>query len=264
MAKSRLPNDIRVTPPPRPEKSGDVSVVDIDKLHLSISKIASAVNRSARHTEQIPEIKRKVEGTSEKVIKLDTKMEHVTERVEKIENKVDEGHECSQIDVIAEIKTDQRDSSQKIEADVQRGIKRSGEIAFLKKETAEIESNVEDIKKAPRRMFYGLIGVIITILTGSGGAVWFLAQLEADVSHEREQRVDQFNRIETQIKSIAKTSNPAPVIRQVQKLERTVDRSTDREEEYNTLCADMPRHEKGVFVKVLRRRGRRIPRSCLE
>lgn len=258
MAKSRTP-DIRVTPPPSPIKGQEV-----EKLNESIAKIASAVNRSARHTEQIPDIRNKVEITREKVIALDTKMGAVTERVAKVEDRVSAGHACQIPDTIEALKHSQRDSSQKLDITLQKDAKQSGEIRALKEDTVNILSDVADIKRAPQRLFYGLLGIVITLLTGAAGAVWFIAALSAEVEFERNRRTEQFQRIEQQLKGVARNTNPTPVIEQVEKLERTVRNSDGLEEEYNALCADMPFHEKRVFAKVLKRRGRRVPRSCLE
>lgn len=237
---------------------------DLKQLHDTISKMASAVNRSARHTEQIPEIKKKVESTSEKVIQLDTKFEAERERVTKIENKVEGGHDCYQVDVIAEVKDAQREASQKIEKDVQKGIEQEGKIAALVKEQSETEADVADIKKAPRRMFYGLLGVILTIVTGAGGAIWFLAQLESDVEHEREQRVEQFKRIETQIKQVAQKADPTPVKQALSDLSDDLEEANGHEEEFNRMCDGMGRYEKRFLKTSFSKRGKRVPASCLE
>lgn len=260
--------DLMVTPPPRPrrystKRGSVVPASDIIKLHESISKVASAVNRSARHTEQIPEIKKRVESTSDKVVALDTKMESMTDRVTRVEDKVDQGHDCYQAVIIEEIKTNQRESSQKIELDVQKGIKQSGEIAILRAGTSSLQEDLADIKRTPRRMFFGLIGVIVTIAISAGGAVWFLAQLENDVRHEREQRVGQFKRIEVQIKTIAKNADPAPVKKALKSLEEEIESSNGHEKRYDQMCEEMSRVEKRFIKKTLAKRRRRVPLSCL-
>jgi len=270
MGDSDHPKDLRVTPPPRLDTSSTrkggrtVANIDVEKLHDTLDKMASTINKSAKHTEQIPDIKKKVEATSDKVIELNTKMGVTTERITKIEDKVDKGHDCYQIDVIAELKDTQREASQKIEKDVQKGIEQEGKIASLLKETSETEADVEDMKKAPRRMFYGLLGIIATIVTGALGAAWFLAELSKDVEFERTQRADQIKRIETQIQAVAQKADPAPVKQVLENIEDEIEESNGHEERYNSLCDGMPRHEKRFMKSTLIKRGKAIPTSCLE
>lgn len=270
MGSSDHPKDLRVTPPPSLARSStggrgkSVSDLDVEKLHQTLDKMASTINKSAKHTEQIPDIKKKVESTSDKVIQLDTKMESMTERVTTIEGKVDRGHDCFQIDVIAELKKKQDDSSQKIDTDINKGIEQRAKLDALVKEQASTEQDVEDIKKAPRRMFYGLLGVIVTIVTGSLGAAWFLAELSKDVEFERTQRTEQFRRIESQIQVVGTKADTAPMRQQLNEIEDEIEQSNGHEQRYNALCEDMPRHEKRFFKNSLLKRGKAIPTSCLE
>lgn len=240
-----------------------MSNVDVEKLQKSLEKMASTINKSARHTEKIPDIQKKVDQTTEGVIELKTEMRGMTDRVSKVEVKVDEGHACQIPDTIAALKDTQREASQKIELDVQHGIKQSGEITALKKETSEIEADVQDIKKVPRRMFYSLISIVITILVGSGGAVWFLAELSKDVEFERQQRTDQFERIETQIKAVGTKADPAQIRNELVELEQAVKTSNGHEEEFHLLCDGMPTYQRRTVRKVLLKNNRRIPESCL-
>ena len=113
-------------------------------------------------------------------------------------------------------------------------------------------------------MFYGLLGVIMTIVAGGLSAAWFLAQLERNVAHEQEQRVEQFKRIESQIKSAASKSNTAPVTKALENLEDEIETSNGHEEAYNSLCDGMPRHERRFMKTTLTKRQKRVPTSCLE
>jgi hypothetical protein len=261
-------SDLRVSPPPRLDKlsirSEGAMSVDIEKLQNSLEKMASTINRSASHTERIPEIQKKVESTVEKVVTLVTKMDVTTERLTKIEDRVDRGHECFQVDVISELKDSQRESSQKIETDVRKGIEQQAQIAAIIRDQSQTETDVADIKKAPRRMFYGLVSIVITILIGAGGAVWFLAELGKDVEHEQEQRVEQFKRIETQIKVVATKADTAPMRTAIEGLEAEIETSNGHRQAYDDLCQDMPRHEKRFMRRTLAARGRSLPVSCQE
>jgi len=259
-----LKDKLRVTPPPRPNRLASMSnEVDVERLWETIDKMASAVNRSAGHTEQLPEIKRKVEATSDTVIELSTELRGVGERVTKIENKVDRGHDCFQIDVISEIKDNQRESSQKIDKDVQKGIAHAGELAAVIKDQSQTEADVQDIKKAPRRMFYGLLGVIVVLISGGLSAAWFLAKLETNVAHEQRARVEQFKRIEVQMEAVASKSDTAPVEQALSDLEDELETANGHEEEFNRMCDGMPRHEKRMMKTALQRRGKRVPASCM-
>lgn len=264
---SRPKDDLRVTPPPRLDRprrdSRPVTDVDVDKLQTTLDKVVSAVNRSAAHTERIPGIERRVEQTGKDIVKLETKLDGVTKRVTRIEGRVDRGHDCFQVDAIAELKDSQREASQKIEKDVQKGIQQAEQLASLAKESAGHNVDIEDMKKTPRRMFFGLIGIIVTILTGAGGAVWFLAELSRDVEHERELRVNSIKRIETQISTIATKADTAPVKQAIEDLADEVEESNGHAEEFNRLCEGMPSHERRYMKTTLLRRGKRVPQSCL-
>lgn len=254
--------DLRVTPPPRPDRdSGEMMSVDVEKLWKSIDKMASTINRSARHTEQIPDIKRKVEDTSVKVVELDTKMTTANTRITRVEDKVDEGYSCQKEDIISEIKENQREASQKIEHDVQKGVKQSGEIATLRKSQTSLETDVDDIKKVPRKLFFSFI---VTLLTLGGGGIWFLAELSNAVEHERELRQEQFKRIETQIESVGNKSDNAPVQNAIAKLEDEIEETGIREKQYNGLCKDMTYYERKFVRTTLKRQNKSIPVSCLE
>lgn len=260
----RPTDDLGVTPPPRLNRESGAFDVDAQKLWESLDKMASAVNRSARHTEQIPEIKRKVNSTGDKVVELDTKMMAVTHRLTRVEDKVDEGHSCQKEEIISEIRENQREVSQKMELDVQKGVRQSGEISALREGQSTIIGDVQDIKRAPQRMFYGLIGIVVTVLLGAGGAIWFLAELNKDVEFERTQRTQEFKRIESQIKSVGERSDNTPVKLAIEELEVEIEESGGQEKRYDSLCEGMMYHERRYMKKTLMKRGRRIPESCMQ
>jgi len=259
---TQKPSKMRITP--RPKRVSDVASVDIDRLWEVIDKMASAVNATAVFTEQIPDIKKKVDDTSDKVIELDTKMGLTTERLSRVEDKVDEGHRCFQVKVIGDIKENQRDAAQKVEKDVQKGIAQAGKIKAVTSQQNQLIHDVGDIKKAPRRMFYGLIGVIVVLISGGFSAAWFLAKLEANVVHERTQRSAQYKRIESQIKTVGRNSNVGPMKQALVDLEHEIEISNGHERAYNRLCLGMSRGEKVFMRGALSKQGRRLPPSCLE
>lgn len=263
MAK-RPQEDLHVTPPPSLSSSDEIPVKHVKRLQSTLDKVVTAVNRSARHTEQIPAIRDKVDATSDKVIELDTKMDVTTERVTKIENKVDRGHDCVQVDVIASLRDDQREHSQKMSTDVNRVTAHGVKLEALKKDHEETAADVEDIKKAPRRMFYGLVGLVLTVSTLGGGALWFLAELNKDVEFERTQRTEQLKRIEKQMSTISSKADNTPVTLAIEELADEVqEESNGRAKEYEGLCVGMPLHERRFMKSTLLKRGKRVPQSCL-
>lgn len=266
---SRPKDDLRVTPPPRLDRPASdargrpVTEVDVDKLQTTLDKVVSAVNKSAAHTERIPDIEHDIKKTGKDIVRLETKMDGVCGRVEKVEAKVDQPHDCFQVGVLARLEQNQREASQKIETDVNKGIEQKAELAALSKEHSETAADVEDIKKAPRRMFYGLIGLVLTVFTLGAGGLWFLAELNKDVEHEREVRIEQYKRIETGLSKIARTSNTAPVKQAISKLTEEVEESNGHAQEFELLCDGMQSREKRQMRDILMRRGKRVPRSCL-
>ena len=252
------------TPPPDLLLTPIPSSDDLREMDESIRKISAAVNKSARHTERIPEIQRKVEGTSSKVIELGVKLENIGERVTKAETKIDQGHDCVQVDVIGEIREVQKDTTKKIEIDAREGIEHRARIDRLSSISDSIETDVEEIKKAPRKLFTALIGILITVLSGIGGGIWFLAELNKDVEFERARREEQYKGIEKQLTGIGVKVDPAPISSDIKRLEDTVKASSKSAKEFNNLCDNMNYSEKRVIRVTLHKRDKKIPMSCLE
>ena len=251
-------------PPPNLSLTPIPSSVDLREMDVSIRKIATAVNRSARHTERIPEIQKKVEGTSTKVIELGVKLENIGDRVSKAENKIEQGHDCYQSETISELKSAQKEANDKIETDAREGIEHKAKLDRLTSISDSIETDVEEIKKAPRKLFAALMGILITVLSGLGGAIWFLAELNKDVEFERARREEQFKGIEKQLTGIGIKVDPRPITSGIKRLENTVKASSEDEEEFNSLCISMSYSEKRFIRGTLLRRGKKIPTSCLE
>lgn len=212
----------------------------------------------------LQEMKPQVGETNKAVVELKTEMKGMGTRLTKVEDKVDRGHGCLNVDVIAELKTNDREQSQKIETDIQKGIERGAVIKGLTKEAASLEADVEDIKKAPRRMLYGLLGIIITLVGGAGTIVWFLSGLNTEVRFEREQRTEQFKMVKAQIEAVGDVADVAPVRADISELNKAVKVSNGHEEEYNEICLEMPRYMKRFVKTEFLKKGKRIPMSCLE
>lgn len=251
-------------------KDDEISkVTDMSSLFKKVEKVDRVLMRMAPHVSLVPEVKEKVEETATRVTRVEEKLEANRERVAELDKKVhtavNRAHDCHQVSVIAEIKDSQREASQKIEKDIQKGIEMKAELAGLVKASASMESDVEEIKKTPQRLLWGILGLIVTIISGAGGAVWFLAELNKDVQFEREQRREQISRIESQIKTVATKADPAPIRQEISQLTKTVAVSNGYEEEFNRICDDMPPSDKRILRSTLSKRGKkRIPSSCLE
>lgn len=241
------------TPPVTPIPHG----VNSDELWKALNKITRAVNNSAINTAKIPDIQRKVDSMGSKVVELSTEMRGMGVRVSRMEDKVDKPHDCYQVDVIAEVKDKQREASGRVRADSLQTAESRTRLEAAVTDLANLTGEVEIIKAAPRRMFYGLIGVMLTIISSVGGLLWFLAELNKDVEFERVQRVEQFQRLERQNASGAKA------IRQdIDDLSRTVQVSVETDEEFDRMCLGMSSSEKRLLRVTLKRRRKRVPVSC--
>lgn len=139
-------------------------------------------------------------------------------------------------------------------------------IESLSKQAAETEADVGEIKKAPRKMVQALIGVMASIVIGAGGSVWFLAELSKDVEFERYRREGQIKQIEAQIKKQGQPQleKVGRIHSRITQLEHTIGTVKELEQEYDNLCIEMNRSERKAMKAVLRRRGRKIPGSCLQ
>lgn len=242
-----------LTPPPR-----DVEV-DAERLWDTLNKITSAVNKSARHTAQIPDVQKKMDSMGVKVVELKTEMHGMGDRVSRMEKKVDRPHDCYQVDVIAEVKDKQRDASGRIRADGSKLIEASTKLDGISDDVANLNKEIEAVREGPRRLLYGLLGIIFTIITSVGGLLWFLAELGKDVEFERVQRTEQLKRIENQSKREYKA-----IRHNIDELTQSVRVSVAREEDFDLMCKGMRSGEKRLLRVTLNRRGRPVPSSCLE
>lgn len=240
-------------------------VTDLSGMFRKTEKMERLLLRMAPPISRIPEVESKVDNSIERVTRVEEKIEAQKDKISYLDQKVlreSRPHDCYQVDVISELKNDQKEASQKIDTDIQRGVKHS---TIIKTITDDIQSTtlaIDDMRKAPRRMFYSFIVAIITSVVG---AVWFLADLSKDVEIERAQRTQQISKIEDQMKGVVeviKKVDTAPVARQVERLERTV-RSNETGKEYNDLCKGMAKREKVSMSRLIKRRNKRVPESCV-
>lgn len=238
----------RVTPPPRP--IGGREEVDIVRLWKTIDKIASVVNQSARHTETIPDIHKKVDATGIKVVDMNAEMKGLGRRVNRIESKVDKPHDCYQIDALSEMKDRLRASSQRIDSGVVASVETKERLEAARSEISDLNGDIQVIRAAPKRLFYGLAGIFVTLLLTGGSAVWFLAELNKDVQFERTQRVEQFERIEKQNRAV-----PGLIRGEIAGLEKTVSATRVSVDDFNNLCRGMTRHQRKFVQGAFRKQG---------
>lgn len=238
------------------------SDIDSTQITRALDKLINTVNKSAWHIEKIPDIQEKIEVTGSKIVELDIKMGSVWDRISKVESKVDDRHRCEKKSSIDDLKTRQRQTEEKIMAKLGEGAAHRAQIDSMSRMITDTEADVEEIKRAPRKMLYTLIALIATLLTGSGGAVWFLAELTKDVEFERVQRTEQFDRIEKRIKEVGKKYDTTPVRAAIKSLEEEIEASDNREKVYDDLCKGMTMNERKLLRLTLKRRDKRIPTSC--
>lgn len=242
-----------VTPPPHSVKD------DNDKLWETLNRITHAVNKSAQHTAKLPDIQKKVESMGVSVVEVRAEMRGMGNRVSRIEEKVDKPHVCYQVDSISEVKGRQRDASSRMRVETAALTETKTKLDATVEDVANLTGEIEIIRAGPRRMFYGLIGVILSILMSVGGLVWFLAELNKDVEFERVQRTQEFKRLEAHRENGAKA-----IRRDIDELSRAVKVSVAREEDFDLLCEGMRSSEKRVFRTTLQRRRKPVPPSCIE
>lgn len=242
-----------MTPPPR-----DVDA-DSEKLWDTLNKITNAVNKSAQHTAKLPDIQKKMESMGVKVVELGVEMRGMGDRVSKMEKKVDRPHDCYQVDSISEVKDRQKDASSRMRAESTSLAETKAKLDATAEDVSNLTGEIEIIRAGPRRMFYGLIGMIFTVLTSVGGLLWFLAELSKDVEFERVQRTEQLKRLEEHNKQGA-----SAIRRDIDELSRAVKVSVAREEDFDLLCEGMRSSDKRILRTNLNRRGKPVPTSCLE
>lgn len=264
-----LTGDILSTPRPMGTPysdpiEGQSKVTDMSGMFRKAEKMERLLVRMEAPIRRIPEIETKLDGAVERVTRVEEKVDTNKDRVNALDRRITaesgKPHDCHQTGTIGQIKADQREVTQKLEKDMQAGVVQGTKLGGLEKTVAEVETDISEIRRAPRRMLFGIAGIILTLVTTAGGAVWFLAELNKDVEFERAQRT----RIENQIKTMGDRADHRPVLKRLESLERNVDRSQEWERGYNQICKGMTRQKRRFMKNMLRRRGKAVPSSCLE
>jgi hypothetical protein len=212
----------------------------------------------------LKDIKPQVKETNDTVIELQTDMKNMGTRVTKVEDKVERGHDCYNVEIISELKTHAKDQSDRFLLEAKSDAEHAEKLKNLVKEAATLEADVKDIQRAPRRMFYAMMGIFVTLLTGAGGAVWFLSGLNTELKEERVQRAEQIQAIRSEIGSVGDIADTTPIQTEVSELREVVESSNGHEEEFNALCDGMRPYVKRFMRDSLIEQGKRVPSSCRE
>lgn len=238
-------------------------VTDMPGMFRKTEKMSRMLVRMEAPIARIPAIEGKLDSAVERITRVEEKTAGNTSKVSAIEQRVADStkpHGCSHDNTIKELRIDSKSASNRLEQGARVGVEHSTKIDGLEKTVSDVEMNIADIKQSPRRMLYGMAGIILTLLTTAGGAVWFLAELGKDVEFEREQRTI----IQEQVKSMAKRADHGPVLKRLESLEKGMNITQEWEEGYNQLCKGMTRQERRFMKNMLRRREKAVPNSCLE
>ena len=196
-------------------------------------------------------------------------------RITSIETSIRAGHNCVNVNRLERIECDVDKIEEKLEKDVQKGIKQLGAIEAT--ETAIMTVN-DRINKTNKRldddsnkyrnswilaisMFVGFIATIV-------GAVYGYGELNTNVANDRRTNVEQHKVMTTAIeKSNAQVSKVQSdtaknVENQLRNLRLELAASNGHEQRYETLCIGMSSHNKHQQRILFDSNNRRIPESC--
>lgn len=269
---------LTVTPPPsdlKVEDSDEFSdqegtpVVDkeeiawreIGRMSKHLRGLVLATNNQAEYVRQIPEIKRDVkaaEVASRKALqkvevvhtKLGTQMDNLDRRVGKVE---DRGHDCAQVAAIAGLQETSLETRQKVEKDVQEGVKTRERLEHTRTDVEVVDKKIESFSTAKRNFVLSLIGVVIFGLSTVGSLVWFLSSLNTEFRTEQRERREGQKRLEEQVKSVGKVANVAPVKSEIETLTKAV-KASNGHETVERYCA-------GLSDRAVRMMKRTMPRA---
>ena len=271
MSRKNRPGSLDTPTPPRPHYSSypdelpdePSKVTDMPGMFRKTEKMSRLLLRMEAPIARIPEIENKLDNAVERVTRVEEKVDSNKDKVAQLDRRVAESnapHACSHDNTIKELRLDQKSTTGRLEQSARVGVEHSTKIQGLEKSVSEVETSVTDIKQTPRRMIYGMVSILVTLLMTAGGAVWFLAELGKDVEFERTQRTI----LQEQLKSMAQKADQAPVLKRLKSLEKGMNITQEWEEGYNQLCKGMTRQEQRFMKNMLRRRGKAVPDSCLE
>lgn len=219
---------------------------EIGHISKAVRGIVRATNNQAEYVKQIPEIKADVKAAKEasrealqKVeivhTKLGTQMDNMDRRVGKVE---DRGHDCAQVAVIASLQETSLETRQKVEKDVQEGIKTRERLDNTKTDLEAVDGKIEKFSTARRNFVLSLIGVVIFVLSTVGSLIWFLSALNTSVKNEQEQREESYKRLEEQVERVSKVADVAPVRQDVKRLTNAV-KASNGHETTETYCSGL-------------------------
>jgi len=245
--------------------SEDVTIVasetsvwkEICKISKHLRDLIHVTNKQAEYVEQIPEVKHDVKESKKlsrqalqavEVIRIrfETRLSDMNRRVEKVES---EKYECSQGDVIKELKNFEVATRVKVDENVQDTIRVSEKLDG-------IVMNMRSYISARRNFLLGLIGVFVFVATSLGSLIWFLSSLSTEVELERKEWVNSHKRLEKQMGVVSKGVDTTSVERELRILADVV-RSSEESEE----SVDIEVFCDSLSDSTVRRMQRMVPRD---
>ena len=239
----------------------EVAWEEIGRMSKNIRGLVTATNNQAEHVKKIPEMQRDVKAakrSSDRALqrvelvdtKLSTELKSIDRRVGKVEDK---GHDCAQVAVISTLRETSLETRQKVEMDVQEGIKTRERLDNTRTDLEAVDKAVKSFSTARRNFFMGLIGVALFIGSTVGTLIWFLSAMDARVDSEQRERREGEKRLTEQVEKMGKAANTAPVQREIKTLTRAVE-AANGHETTEAYCS-------GLSDRAVRAVKRGVPRA---
>lgn len=213
----------RMQPPPLISVDGGTPTPVPDWLGMT-----AQLNQIASYVAQIPEVRSLAEAANEGNIRVEERVKALDDRVTRVETKLEEGHDCSKVNTLQRLEAADVSLGAKMQEEIQGSIKHREKLSQV---TLSLEKANEAIARnaaVKRQLWIGTLGILLTVLTGMGGAIWFLATLNTEVSRDRSESTKQFNGITTQIKTLERNVHSSwPALEdQIRSLENSVHKNS--------------------------------------
>jgi hypothetical protein len=154
---------------------------------------------------EVRETNKGVRKLGEGQARLEERMTGLDSRVDKVEQVLSNGHACSQGDRIAKMETKQDAVEEKVNTDINKGVRTQTALSAVKERVEDIAQEVsgEQDKSRSTRLQVGVTGValIMTILSAVAGALWWASSFDTSVQMDRSQNTKVHKALSDGIKS---------------------------------------------------------------
>lgn len=191
----------------------------------SLGTLNAQLNQITGYASQIPEVRSLAEAAKEGNVRVEERVRAIDDRVTRVEKKLDNGHDCSKLSTLQRLEAADAVLVERVQDGIEASIKARERLVVASGRIDKANEAISKNADGKRHVLFAMVGVVMTVLAGLGGAVWFFSSLNTAVARDRVEGTKQFRHITIQIKAIEEKLDNSKVEAQIRALETAVQRS---------------------------------------